>query len=160
MTKYLIATIAGLLIFTSLSAAASPAPQGFAPTAREIQEDDVTFRYTSSDGTLDLKCAHVFDKPEAHDWDVWCGKGTPWLRQFRVHFLARYFENRAKQKSAFEILYWVIDRNQKQTQFSSTSSWLIFDNLSSLNTMSFNLGVENDYAYLTLEFKPRPMKQE
>lgn len=154
--KTLQALLLSLFLLPSLALASNKAPQGFTPiTMQGIQEDDVVFRYWSNDGTLELKCAHVFDKPDAHDWDVWCGKGTKWLRQFRVHFLVRQYGNSTTQKSAFEILYWVIDRDSKQPKFSSTSSWLIFDNPSKLNTMNFHLGVENDYAYLTVEFKPR-----
>ncbi len=124
--------------------------------AKEIREDDITFRYTSSDGTFDLSCAHVFDEPKLNDWDVWCGKGTKLLRQFRVHLLIRELENRAAQKSAYEVLYWVIDRNQPSAKmFSSTSTWLQFNNLSDLQVMSFSQGIENDYAYLTVQYKPR-----
>ena len=150
----------GSFILTSLispSSFAAPLPgfQYISPKAKEITEDDVTFHYMSSDGTFDLKCAHVYDSPEASDWDVWCGKGTKMLRQFRVHFLVRQLENRAAQKSAYEVLYWVIDRNAKKTAFSSTSTWMQFNNLSNLETMSFSQGVENDYAYLTVTLKPR-----
>lgn len=134
---------------------ATPAPGFSFIETKQIQEDDVVFTYTSNDGTLDLKCAHVFDKPEANDWDVWCGKGTKWLRQFRVHFLVRKFASRASQRSAFEVLYWVIDRDQPTSKsFSSTSSWIQFKNSSDLEKMSFSQGVENDYAYLTVDFKP------
>ncbi|WII73106.1 hypothetical protein QJS83_04370 [Bdellovibrio sp. 22V] len=145
--------LASLLCFSSISFAA---PVGFKLIGtKELQEDDVTFRYQSSDGTLDLKCTHVFDQPEAHDWDVWCGKGTKWLRQFRVHFLVRQYETRTADRSAFEVLYWVIDRDTPTPKFSSTSSWLQFRNKSNLEVMSFSQGVENDYAYLTVELKPK-----
>lgn len=134
---------------------ATPAAGFSAIGTNKIEEDDVIFRYTSNDGTIDLKCAHVFDKPAANDWDVWCGKGTKWLRQFRVHFLVRNYESRSSQRSAFEVLYWVIDKDQPTSKsFSSTSSWIQFKNLSDLERMSFSQGVENDYAYLSVEFKP------
>lgn len=142
------------LIFPSL---VSAAPAGFSLVKNKaIQEDDVTFKYSSADGTFQLNCTHVFDKPELNDWDVWCGKGTKWLRQFRVHFLVHQYENRQDQRSAFEVLYWVIDRDQPMTKaFASTSSWIQFKNLSDLEKMSFSQGVENDYAYLQIDLKPQ-----
>ncbi|MGZ3792199.1 MAG: hypothetical protein ACXVCP_07615 [Bdellovibrio sp.] len=122
---------------------------------KQIKEDDVTFTYTSNDGTIALKCAHVFDKPESNDWDVWCGKGTKLLRQFRIHFLVRKYESRSSERSAFEVLYWVTDRDQAiNKSFSSTSSWIQFKNSSNLEKLSFSQGIENDYAYLTVELKP------
>ena len=146
------------LLFFSLSSFAAPSLPGFTSIgAKDIKEEDVTFRYQSNDGTFDLECTHVFDNPEAHDWDVWCGKGsgTNVFRQFRVHFMVRALEHRTLQKSAYEVLYWVIDRSTKKPQFDSTSTWLQFDNLSKLEVMSFSQGVENDYAMLTVTFKPR-----
>lgn len=123
---------------------------------KEIQEEDVTFSYSSSDGSFQLKCTHVFDKPELNDWDVWCGKGTPHLRQFRVHFLARHYKNQETKQSAFEVLYWVHDRNQPTTKsFSSTSSWIELKNMSTIASLSFSQGLENDYAFLKLDFKPK-----
>lgn len=132
------------------------APSGFSLVGtKAIQEDDVTFKYQSADGTFELKCTHVFDEPDLSDWDVWCGKGTKWLRQFRIHFLVRQYESKSANRSAFEVLYWVIDRDQHMSKaFSSTSSWIQFKNLSNLERMSFSQGVENDYAYLTVELKP------
>lgn len=148
--------LAWLFLFAPCFVFAAP-PAGFSEIgSREIKEDDVTFKYSSSDGTIELNCTHVFDKPELHDWDVWCGKGTKWLRQFRVHFLVRQYKSPNANQSAFEILYWVIDRNRATSAaFSSTSSWVQLKNLSSLDTLSFSQGVENDYAFLKLNFTPR-----
>lgn len=120
-----------------------------------LQEDDVRFSYSSADGEFTLKCTHYFDKPDLHDFMVWCGKGTPHLRTFRVHFLVRHHDRPHIGKSAFEVLYWVTDRDQEPSRrFSSTSSWIHFRNPSDLEKMSFSQGVENDYANLTIEFKP------
>lgn len=153
MTTFAKTLLGFLFAFSSLCTAA---PVGFSKVGNKaIAEEDVVFKYQSNDGTIELQCTHVFDKPELSDWDVWCGKGTKWLRQFRVHFLVRHYENRGAQRSAFEVLYWVIDRNQPMSKaFSSTSSWVQFKNLSTLESMSFSQGVENDYAYLTVELKP------
>lgn len=146
-----------LVLMFPLFAKAAPVRSDFTNVGvKEIQEEDVKFLYSSSDGTIELKCTHVFDKPELHDWDVWCGKGTNLLKQFRVHFLARQYKSRSGQQSALEVLYWVIDRNQPLARaFSSTSSWIQYKNLSNLETLSFSQGVENDYAFLKLDFTPR-----
>lgn len=140
----------------SISYASSPRT-GFTPVGiKEIQEDEVAFKYSSSDGTIELNCTHVFEAPGLHDWDVVCGKGTKLLKQFRVHFLARQFQSRDGNQSALEVLYWVIDRNHPTMKaYSSTSSWLQFRNISSLDKMSFSQGIENDYAYLQMDFKPK-----
>lgn len=123
--------------------------------AKAITEDNVSFKYVSSDGSIELNCTHYFDKPELSDWDVWCGKGTKMLRQFRVHFLVREYRHQTEEKSAYEILYWVIDRDQNLSKaFSSSSSWIQLLKRSPLERLSFSQGVENDYAYLTVELKP------
>lgn len=143
-----------LCLSTGVSLAAAPAGFTLAKT-KAIDEDNVSFKYVSNDGSIDLNCTHYFDKPELSDWDVWCGKGTKMLRQFRVHFLVREYRHQTEEKSAYEILYWVIDRNQNLSKaFSSTSSWIELQKKAPLQRLSFSQGVENDYAYLTVELKP------
>jgi hypothetical protein len=125
-------------------------------TTKEVAEDEAVFSYASADGEFSLKCTHYLDKPETHDFDVWCGKGTPYLRTFRVHFMVRQHDKPDQGKSAFEVLYWVIDRDQEASRkFSSGSSWIGFRNPSDLERMNFSQGVENDYANLTVEYRPR-----
>lgn len=151
--KLLFAAI--LFVIPALSFAA-PVPKGFSKIGtKAIQEDDVKFTYMSNDGEIRLSCAHVYDRPDAWDWDVWCGKGTNMLRIFRVHFLAQQFYSSKADKSAIEILYWVTDRDQVPTKmFSSTTTWLQFKGKVLPEKLEFSQGVENDYAYLTLEFTP------
>lgn len=122
--------------------------------AVKLPSETMTFNYMSNDGTLQLACSHAITDPALGDWDVWCGKGTPWFRQFRVHFLVRLYKSSHQQRSAYEILYWVIDRQQPLTKaFASMSSWIQFKNISDLDKLVVSQGVENDYAYLTLELK-------
>lgn len=132
------------------------APKNFSlKKSQQISEDDVTFKYISSDGEIELKCTHYYDQPELYDWDVWCGKGTNMLRQFRVHFLVRQYEHQTEDRSALEVLYWVIDRDQNISKaFSSTTTWVQFKNKSKLETLSFSQGIENDYAYLKVDLRP------
>ncbi len=144
--------VATVLTTTSFALAA---PKGFSQiSAKEIHEDDVTFSYMSNDGSIELKCAHVYDQPDAWDWDVWCGKGTNMLKMYRVHFLLRQYVSRTANKSGYEVLYWVTDRSQKTPAFNSTTQWLVFNGQTDPDELSFSQGVENDYAYLTLKFKP------
>lgn len=132
------------------------APSSFAATTREVMEDEVKFSYASADGEFSLKCVHYLNKPETHDFDVWCGKGTPHLRTFRVHFLVRQHDKPSIGKSSLEVLYWVIDRDQDMTRkFSSGSTWINFKNQSAIEKMNFSQGVENDYANLSVEYRPR-----
>lgn len=151
-------TFKALLIASilTISPAAFAVPKGFSQiTGKAIQEDEVTFQYSNNDGSIELQCAHVYDKPDAWDWDVWCGKGTNMLRMFRVHFLVRQYKSAVAEKTAFEVLYWVTDRDQPSTKaFSSTITWLQFNNRADAEMLSFSQGVENDYAYLTIKYKP------
>ncbi len=143
------------LFMTSTSFAAVKASKEI--KAKEVAESEVTFSYASADGEFTLKCTHYLDKPETHDFDVWCGKGTPYLRTFRVHFLLRQHDKPEQGKSAFEVLYWVIDRDQRDAsrKFSSGNTWISFRNPSDVERMNFSQGVENDYAYLSVDYRPR-----
>lgn len=136
--------------------AAVRAVKGFTSLGvKNIQEENVSFHYSNSDGSIELNCTHYLSDPELKDWDVWCGKGTKMFKHFRVHFLVKQYENRKAERSAFEILYWVIDRQQIQSNaFDSSSSWIQFKNLSDLELLSFSQGVENDYAFLKVELRP------
>lgn len=144
-----------IMIFVSFPAAS--APLGFFEIKnQQIQEDDVVFNYSSNDGSLDLKCTAFYEKPESWDWDVWCGKGTSTLKIFRVHFLLRKYKAKDADKTAYEVLYLVTDRNQPTSKaFSSTSQWLQFKRSTDAEVLSFSQGVENDYAYLTLKYQER-----
>lgn len=122
--------------------------------AKDVAENEVTFNYSSTDGEFTLKCTHYLHEPALHDFDVWCGKGTRHMRTFRVHFLARQHE-RADGGSALEVLYWVIDRDTTPRKFSSGSTWINFRSSTDLEKMSFSQGVENDYALLSVEYRPR-----
>lgn len=120
----------------------------------EVAESEITFSYASTDGEFNLKCTHYLHDPALHDFDVWCGKGTRHMRTFRVHFLSRQHE-RADGGSALEVLYWVIDRDTTPRKFSSGSTWINFRSASDLERLTFSQGVENDYANLSVEYRPR-----
>ncbi|HEX7672726.1 MAG TPA: hypothetical protein VF412_01075 [Bdellovibrio sp.] len=156
-------TLKAIAIVLALSISSSvfaSVPKGFSQVrVMDIKEDDVTFNYMSNDGTIDLKCAHVYDKPDAWDWDVWCGKGTNMLRMFRVHFLLRQYVSKTANKTAYEVLYWVTDRDADTTKmFSSATNWLQFNGMTTPDMLSFSQSVENDYASLTLQFHPSSSK--
>lgn len=131
-------------------------PSGFQTVGKKsVLEENVSFHYSNSEGSIELSCTHYLDDPELNDWDVWCGKGTKMLKHFRVHFLVRQYENKKLSRSAFEVLYWVIDRQQTLgNSFDSSSSWIQFRNLSDLDLLSFSQGIENDYAFLKINFRP------
>lgn len=143
-----------LLMISSVSLAA-PRPGFKAIGPKEIKEDDVTFTWRSNDGSFTYKCAHVYDKPDAWDWDVWCGKGTNMFRIYRIHFLVQQFEKPSQDKKAYEILYWVTDRNQAVPKFSSTSQWFQLSGKADLDFFSMDVGVENDYGILEITYKPK-----
>ncbi|MFM6930026.1 MAG: hypothetical protein ACKOX6_16260 [Bdellovibrio sp.] len=143
------------LLFVSSLSLATPQPGFKSIGTKEVKEDDVTFRWTSSDGEIQLKCAHVYDKPDAWDWDVYCGKGTNMLRIYRVHFLVRQYAKETTNKKALEILYWVTDRNQPTPKFSSTSQWIQLHGQADLDFFNLSVGVENDYGTLDLTYRPR-----
>jgi hypothetical protein len=156
MTALKIGIIGILFFFQTISfASVRPGFTGVGPLA--IRDTDVTFSYISNDGSIQLKCDQYFADTTLNDWDVWCGKGTNMFRQFRVHFLVRQYQSKVGEKSAFEILYWIIDRKQPSVTsetFKSNTTWIQFRNLSDLDLFTLSQGVENDYAYLVLSFKP------
>ncbi|MBO9668829.1 MAG: hypothetical protein J7501_18670 [Bdellovibrio sp.] len=144
------------ILFASSLSFAAPRPGFTSVGIKEVKEDDVTFRWMSNDGEIILKCAHVYDRPDAWDWDVVCGKKEGMLKIYRVHFLVHQYVNKKQDKKAYEILYWVIDRNFEPRKFSSVSQWLQFNGTeSTIDFLNFSVGVENDYGLLELELKPR-----
>lgn len=143
-----------IFIFSVLLAFSSST--ALAAKKQQLHESEVKFSYSSADGEFTLKCTHYLHEPALHDFDVWCGKGTSHLRTFRVHFLARQHEKPQLGKNSLEVLYWVIDRDQDMTRkFSSGSTWINFKNKSDIERMNFSQGVENDYAYLSVEYTPQ-----
>ncbi len=119
----------------------------------EIVEPQLQFTYHSTDGEIQLNCTHYKELDKLNDWMVWCGKGTPLFRQFKVHLLIQRHASAVLAKTGLEVLYWVIDRDQPSTQaFQSSSQWFEFDSVTSLKKMKLRQGVENDYAQLAVEF--------
>ncbi|MEK2688975.1 hypothetical protein [Bdellovibrio sp. GT3] len=149
--KFFIVTL-GLLVSSLCFAAPRPGFELIGP--KKVTEDNVQFRWMSNDGEIILKCAHVYDRPDAWDWDVWCGKGTKMLREFRVHFLVQEYNHAKLEKTAFQVLYWVTDRNSEPRKFDSMSQWLQFSGKPEVEFFDFSVGVENDYGILELVYKP------
>lgn len=143
------------LLFVSSLSFAGPQPGFKSIGTKEIKEDDVTFTWMSADGEITLKCAHVYDKPDAWDWDVYCGKGTNMLRIYRVHLLVRQYSKETTNKKALEILYWVTDRNQATPKFNSTSQWIQLRGQADLDFFNMSVGVENDYGTLDVTYRPK-----
>jgi hypothetical protein len=150
--KLLLATS---LLFVSSFSFAVPLPGFKSIGTKEIKEDDMTFRWTSADGEISLNCAHVYDKPDAWDWDVYCGKGTNMLRVYRIHLLVREYAKESANKKAFQILYWVTDRNQEKPKFNSTSQWIQLNGQADLDFFNLSVGVENDYGTIDVTYKPK-----
>src|SRR5690606_38290572 len=86
----------------------------FIPLASEAEEkfrivsEQMSFQYMSNDGSVILDCSHarIRDLP---DWEVVCGKGTPMVKEFVAHFIAREMPQ-GPQRTSFEVLYWVTER--------------------------------------------------
>ncbi|WP_413292649.1 hypothetical protein ACLSU7_14585 [Bdellovibrio sp. HCB185ZH] len=149
--KYFIVVLS-LLVSAASFAAPRPGFKLIGPKA--VTEDNVKFRWMSNDGEIILNCSHVYDRPDAWDWDVWCGKGTKMFREFRVHFLVQEYNHPKLEKKAFQVLYWVTDRNSEPRKFDSMSQWLQFNGKPDVEYFSFSVGVENDYGILELDYRP------
>ena len=136
-----------LLLIASLSYAAENSTKGI-----PVETDQLKFQYMSSDGEIQLDCHHsrIRDLP---DWEVVCGKGTPTVKKFAVHFVANKGSRLQEPKVWYEFLYWVTDRQQSEKPaFSSTSMTLNLNSGSVPHSLRLYQGIENDYASLIVDY--------
>lgn len=119
----------------------------------------IRFSYETHDGSTVLECKHYprssVDGESNHDWDVLCGADGVKPRRYGVHLLVREWHRERRPRTAFEILYWVTDRNNGAlSSFSSTSLRLTVDERSPMSELSMSQSLENDYASLVLSLNP------
>jgi hypothetical protein len=115
--------------------------------------DHLQFHYSSSDGDFQLDCKHMPNLQLETDYDVYCGKGTPNLKQYLVHLIIRSWST--PDDTTYEILYWVTDRGQgDKPVFSSTSQLLTLDAKANIKKLSLSQSLENDAAQLYLDYAP------
>ncbi|MCM2278876.1 MAG: hypothetical protein NDJ89_12445 [Oligoflexia bacterium] len=141
-----------LLVIFAMLALGPLALAASAPLPLPIRSEDLSFTYRSNDGEVTLSCRHKPAQPGTHDWRVSCGEDTPLARDYFVHLLVRkYVTTARKPEVAYEILYWVSDRNPPGAfKFTSAVSWLRFERETDLHSASFSQSVENDYASLVV----------
>ena len=143
------------LVFILMAALPHMAQALPAPIPPEKLQDMIQFSYASTDGSFQLNCTHWIYNRMAGDFDVVCGKGTKWLKEFSVHLLIRTVPT--AKTTSFEIIYLLTDRNSKGPvpRFSSHSQLFTVDNTTSIKEFNMSLGVENDYAQLTLKYQAK-----
>lgn len=124
------------------------------PISRTSLIDQIHFHYMTSDGSFQLDCKHLPNAQLETDFDVYCGKGTPNLKEYLVHLIIRPLANKPDE-TTYEILYWVTDRGQgPRPAFSSTSQLITLDQSTKLKKLSLSQSLENDVAQLYLEYRP------
>lgn len=123
------------------------------PISRQELIGHVQFSYMSSDGEFQLDCKHLPNSQIETDFDVYCGKGTPLLKEYLVHLIIRGLST--PQETTYEILYWVTDRSQAHKPvFSSTSQLITLDAKTGIKRLSLSQSLENDAAQLYLNYTP------
>lgn len=114
--------------------------------------DKIKFQYSTSDGGFTLNCQHYSNLKTETDYDVYCGKGTPWFKEYVVHLVVR--QSSKPTETTYEILYWLTDRNDRNAStYSSTSQLITVDGKTNLKRFSLSQSLENDSAQLYLNFK-------
>lgn len=105
-------------------------------------------QYKSNDGEIILNCDFWQIDDSRPNWEVYCGKGTQLKKEFLIHFAIRI------QNKNIEIQYWLTDRQiQDKPRFQSANSWIEISDRP--QKIRLSLGVENDYASLYLDAKPK-----
>lgn len=117
----------------------------------KILSNQLSFKYISSDGSFSLSCKHWTNQSDLNDWNVYCGKGTKWKKQFLVHLILRQ-HTRNDNSASLEILYWVTDRNAPMPKFTGNSQSINFKSLSDISGLTLMQSIENDYSQLELSY--------
>jgi len=121
----------------------------------EVGADQLSFRYRSADGEFELDCKHYDQGEGRQDYRVLCGPGTPNERTYIAHVVIREYRRQIQPRLAYEILYFVTDRQMPLSRaFTSNTQWLEFSDDSALHRILMGQSVENDYAFLQLEYRP------
>jgi hypothetical protein len=129
----------------------------FSPHAQAgIQDKDLKFTYMVNEGSIYLPCVHYREDQTSHYWKVKCNDGGNITQTYKVYFNIRVGRGAEDSpvKQAYEFLYFINDRNQKQPSFSSQGTWLHLRSLSEIESLAMDLSLENDYSLLRLEFTP------
>lgn len=125
------------------------------PKVLSVTEEQLQFSWSSADGTINLSCNHWQPDPTRPDWEVICGKGTKIVKQYMVHLLIRKYEHRQLNTTAFEVMYWITDRQTDfKDMFKSINQWIELPVATPLNRLSMSQGIENDYALLKVHYSP------
>ena len=147
------AVILAVLLLSTLFVEAQTKARNFKTLTRAQVIDHLQFHYSSSDGDFQLDCKHLPNSQIETDYDIYCGKGTPNLKQYLVHLIIRGLST--PQDTTYEILYWVTDRSQgDKPVFSSNSQLLTLDAKANIKKLSLSQSLENDAAQLYLDYVP------
>lgn len=105
--------------------------------------------YQSNDGEIKLSCDYWQIDNTRPNWEVYCGKKHPQIKkEFLIHFAIRIHNKN------IEIQFWLTDRQTPhKPAFHSSSAWI--SSSEAPKNIRLSLGVENDYASLYLDAKPK-----
>ena len=111
--------------------------------------DDFTFHYISSDGSVYLNCTSKVLPSEPDFYRVTCGQAPGVVKVFDARFRVRQLN--MGPRPAFELVYWVTDRNTPERFDYGSTTWLYLDQGDILR-LTTHMDVENAYAALILRY--------
>lgn len=136
--------IVQLAVFTSTT-------QAQIPPAPELNADQLSFDYMSSDGQIWYDCTVTKDL-EPHDFIAMCN-GT----RFRIHIFMRSWINQTRNESTYELHYWADRFSQdpnNDVDSSTLSTWLTVDNNgAAVKKIVSYVGFDDDRFQLRVEVK-------
>jgi hypothetical protein len=101
-----------------------------------------------------MDCIHKRREQRPQDWVVFCTNGRI-TYSFDVHLVVNYYPMTSEKMPAYEVLYWVYNRNSRNhSANSSSTSWHYLNSKDSrINLMQVSQGILNDEAYLKLQLR-------
>ncbi len=107
------------------------------------------FNYISNDGFVYLDCTHERLPIEPEYYRISCGKGTNFFKTFDARFRVRPM--RTDPKPAYEIVFWVTDRNKPERWDEGSTTWITLTK-GSVTDVAIHQEVENSYAVLVVHY--------
>lgn len=105
-----------------------------------ISENRLRFTYGSQDGEISIPCTHRLQK-HTLDWEVTCGS-----RAYVAHLFVTKYSRPTAPRQAYEILYWITDRQVapgQPGQFVGTTTWVRLRDESAIHSLDVSQDVEN-----------------
>lgn len=116
-----------------------------------VQADQLEFNYITNEGSIYLDCVHKKLQVEPDFYQIVCGQGTI-VRKFEAKFRVRQLAG--SPNPAYELVFWVTDRNHSQRLDYNSTVWLRMAE-GQLIDVVMHQDLENTYAALEVRFQQR-----